>query len=283
MEDVRKLKPRERLAYWVREREAVRLARERGEPAPWTDDDVLRSYRFCNVRRADDRVTKWLLEKWYPGIAGPLLPACAALARFLNLPESLEIVRPLVHPSWDAGKIRDVLRRRKAKGLTVFNAAYMVRGNDGVDKIGSVVNRNVGPLVKDPPVVCTESMEKTWAALVPLYGFGSFMAGQVTADLRLVLPGAWADRLTWAPEGPGSRRGLNRFFGRDPRAPFAKGQFSEELRSVMDYLDRELPESITGRLEAMDFQSCLCEADKFERALWGQGRPKRTYAGWGRV
>ena len=48
------------LFYWVAERERIRVRKESGQPFPWTDDPILATYRFCNVRREDDRVTIWV-------------------------------------------------------------------------------------------------------------------------------------------------------------------------------------------------------------------------------
>src|SRR3990167_5591431 len=50
--------------FWafVRERETIRERRAAGTPPPWTDDPVLREYRFCNVRRADDAGTRFYVE-----------------------------------------------------------------------------------------------------------------------------------------------------------------------------------------------------------------------------
>ena len=48
--------------YFVAERELVRHRKESGTPGPWTDDPVLQQYRFTNVRRRDDRMTKWFIE-----------------------------------------------------------------------------------------------------------------------------------------------------------------------------------------------------------------------------
>jgi hypothetical protein len=44
---------------YARERYRIFLAREAGEPEPWTTDKILGRYRFCNVFREDDRVTRW--------------------------------------------------------------------------------------------------------------------------------------------------------------------------------------------------------------------------------
>ena len=47
---------------FCKERENIRLKRERGEPGPWTTDEVFQNGRFLNVFREDDRGTKALLK-----------------------------------------------------------------------------------------------------------------------------------------------------------------------------------------------------------------------------
>jgi hypothetical protein len=278
---VRALPARDRLLYWVREREAVRLKKESGAPAPWTDDEILRRYRFCNVRRMDDKVSRWLLMNWYePYRDHPNMLAAVALARFVNLPNSLSFVRPFVlgprddgTPDWKA--VKSTLRQLKKKG-PIFNNAYMVRGNDGIDKVECVVDHYVRPLTKLENPIDPTSMERTHANLLPSYGMGSFMAGQIVADLRWAVSGTWEDRMNWAPRGPGSMRGLNRLFGRGPDDAAAR-TWDAEFATVIEICKRELPALITDRLEAHDYQNCLCEYDKFCRVLDGEGKPKQLY------
>src|SRR2546423_1636561 len=50
----------EELIDWISERTAIHTKKEAGHPPPWTDDPVLREWSFCNVRREDDRVTRWI-------------------------------------------------------------------------------------------------------------------------------------------------------------------------------------------------------------------------------
>ena len=38
---------------WCRERERIRVKRDAGEPAPWTEDPIFRQGRFLNVFRED--------------------------------------------------------------------------------------------------------------------------------------------------------------------------------------------------------------------------------------
>ena len=47
-----------RLLYWMAERERIRLRPQAGQPAPWSNDPILRDWSFTNVRREDDRVTR---------------------------------------------------------------------------------------------------------------------------------------------------------------------------------------------------------------------------------
>lgn len=43
---------------WCKEREKIRLKREKGDPPPWTNDPVFQQGRFLNVFREDDKGSK---------------------------------------------------------------------------------------------------------------------------------------------------------------------------------------------------------------------------------
>ena len=47
---------------FCKERESIRVKRERGDPPPWTSDPVFQRGRFLNVFREDDRGTKALFK-----------------------------------------------------------------------------------------------------------------------------------------------------------------------------------------------------------------------------
>ena len=48
------------VVYWINEREAMRICKEAGFPYPYSTDPVMAHTRFTNVRREDDKVTKYL-------------------------------------------------------------------------------------------------------------------------------------------------------------------------------------------------------------------------------
>lgn len=284
VEQVKKKNVFHRWLYWIKEREWIRVQRAEGQSAPWTYDEILGNYRFCNVRRMDDKVSQWLLNNWYmPYFNHKDMLAAVTLARFFNKPETLAAITPFVFDKeqvdWIA--IESCVKELRKSGA-VFNGAYMVRGNSKKtkDKVEIVLHEYTRPMlesIKDFGRLPTGTMENAHAMIADSYGFGSFMAGQIVADLRWAMEGRWGDRNSWAPIGPGSNRGMNRILQRDLKHQAKQIDFVNELRGLIVRARDELSMDFVDRLEAIDWQNTLCEFDKYERALHGEGRPKSTY------
>ena len=275
IEKVKNLKPLERLMYWITERHSIYLKRQAGEPPPWTDDEILQTYKFCNVIRAQDRVSDWLINNWYNPFKehDNMLVACT-LARQLNNTDSLSAVG--FPEKWQPEKVEKILYERQKKGLKNYSSAYMITANYGQrgrapeTKQYQTVWRVCQPIYEGDVQLDTRSMRACWSSLKSFPGFSSFIAGQVVADLRWGLTGSWGDRMDWAPMGPGSNRGLNRLLGR----PLV---YNSTERELTEFIKEWLPKSPVPDMEAIDLQNCLCEFDKYERALHGEGRPKNKY------
>ena len=286
IEQVKKLKPLDRFIYWIRERNQIYLRRRAGKPKPWTDDLILQSFKFCNVRRCLDTVSQWLIENWYkPYRDHPNLVLACTLARQLNTTAALEAIGFPV--SWNPEKVQAVLEQRARDGERNYSAAYMITSRYGKrrrapqTKEYQTVWTVCNPVAQHPPQLDSSSFRETWKRLLWIPGFGSFIAGQVAADLRWALSGSWEDAQTWAPLGHGSVRGLNRYYNRHltlnmDKASLERGDYLEEMRSLFNAVC-VLPR--IPSMDLMDFQNCLCEWDKYERTLWGQGRPKSRYDG----
>lgn len=267
------------LCYWVQERESIRLKRLQGLPPPWTQDSFLAYYRWCNVRRMDDTVSQWLL-KWhqgYPqfGIQNRVIAAVAG--RLINWPDTL---RELPYPiPYEAANWSKKIMARKARGEKVFTGAYIVNGALGGDKILQVTEKILAPLWKNRRSMNagTRSMFEIWNWLNGQPGIGSFMAGQAVADLRHIHHEiSWSDTHTWAPQGPGSKRGVNRLVGQPPDAGMPTNEWLDVLRLCYAKARARLPE-IYLRLELMDQQNVMCEFDKYRRLTLGEGSVRSRY------
>ena len=260
----------EEFVYFVKERQAVHDRRTKGLPAPWTDDPILRTYRFCNVRREDDRVTRWIHEHWLrPNDEDPNL----WLARLLNKPESLEACGYPV--PWKPEKWAAVLDAKKARGDTIFSGAYMIHADatPTSSKVQYLAARVLTPMWEARKGVAktTETLAAFHARLMTFRDMGSFMAGQVIADVK------WSSRWRNAPDwttfacpGPGSMRGLNRVRGAATETKWKEGEWLETLLRLRKAVLPKLPKALRD-LDAANLQNCNCEFDKWCRVKYAEG------------
>lgn len=268
------------LSKFMSARERHRVGKETGRKVD-KPDAIISEYRFCNVRRNDDRVTKWIHEhymaRWRDD---PCLWFALVVARLFNNEEALAAIADYVLP-FDPDNMKRVLHRRAMKGEKNFNPAYIVSTNgQRMDKVDYVVNCLLKPMWKNRVstfngIKLCNTLNAVHQILMEFKGLASFMAGQVIGDLKYAEPERWTDFWSFATSGPGSKRGLNRVYGLDKDTPMSEGLFRERL-AVLSVSIHKLLRSwkpVTGQ----DLQNCLCEFDKYERARLGEGRPKQTY------
>ena len=268
----------ERFFYYINERHNIYRKRQEGEKFPWTKDEILQTYSFCNVFRELDKVTIWLRENWKePYVDHPNLPFAMAMARQINWPETLEDLGFPEH--WNPERLKAIMQGRMNRKEKVYTGAYMLTGTLGGTKVEQTIDKILTPLYENPPTIYKNSLEKTWAEYLPYAGFSGFMAYEVVTDLRhsKYLENA-DDIMTWANAGPGAKRGLNRIYGR-PLDQTIKGfQLTEEMELLLNFSDQEgILEKYVPNLEMREIEHCLCEFDKYERVRLGQGRPRSKY------
>jgi alpha-glutamyl/putrescinyl thymine pyrophosphorylase clade 1 len=267
-----------RLLEFIEEREAIRRRREAGEPPPWTADPVLATYSFCNVRREDDRVTRWIAANWRaPNADNPECWFGMAVARLVNWPDTLEALGWPV--PWDRERFVAVLGGRAGK---VWGDAYNI-SNGGrsapkaevvADRLSSMWNRRASLRPR-----AGDSLLEFHGRLRTCEGMGDFMSAQVVADTKYVgVLRSARDWMTFAASGPGSRRGLNRLLGRPKGASCDEDWWRAWLRMLRETITPDLERMGLGDLHAQDLQNCLCEFDKSERVRLGEGKPKRKFA-----
>jgi len=272
------------LLYFVRERETIRLRRAAGQPQPWTDDPILRAWSFTNVRREDDRVTRWIAANWRePHADDPDLWFAMVVARFVNWPNTLsEIGYPA---PWDPEKFLAVMRSRAERGDQLYGPAYMIRAdskNPGRATAEYQAAEVFKPLWKARGWMSPkrgDTLAKYFGRLKEFHGMGGgFMPAQIVADIKFVKPLLDApDWTTFAASGPGSRRGLNRVLGRPKDSPWSEESWRSAFARLREVIAPELVEMGLGDLDAQSLQSCLCELDKMERVRLGEGSPRRRF------
>lgn len=277
---------------------------------PFTDDQILQQYRFCNVFRELDRVTIWIRKNIRERYADhPNLWIMLAIARTINWPDTLDyIMNKAVEGSWPGdetgfypSQLTRALEDYAAQGNKVYTGAYMIRAESDPKKewyswskhryIAEIVIGRLWedrqmfeeyldvPATPDSLTGITPSIYGMWSSLQDknYIGWGPFMAYQVVVDMRWTryLSNA-PDIQTWAALGPGSRRGLNRLFGRPVDYPLKQEQGLEEMKALRSEQDLRRAAWVPP-IDLSDIQNALCETDKYLRVKNGEGKPRALY------
>lgn len=273
----------EELCSFIEKRHAIYEARQEGRPKPWTDDEILQNWRFCNVYRELDTVTRWIADEWRtPNHDDPDLWFAMAVARWVNWPDTLnEIGYPV---PWDPQHFIERIYSRRDRGLKIWTGAYMIgtQGN-AKDKPLFIAENVLQPLWDNRKKLRPKpgtTLEEFARPIINTKNQGTFMVGQIVADAKyadhnlLKAPDWW----TWAVSGPGSRRGLNRVMDRELSKTWPGTSFLDQLTILRDEVNDNLVPWMP-ELHAQDLQNCLCEFDKYERTRLGEGRPRSGYPG----
>src|SRR5262249_5363671 len=273
------------LIYFIAEREAIRRRRAAGAPAPWTNDPILREWSFTNVRREDDRVTRWVVTHWRePHCDDPDLWFAMVVACFVNWPDTLAKIGYPV--PWDPDHFRAVMASLAARGDQLYGNAYMIRAdnkNPGRPTAEYQIAKVFNPLWQArerlrPTLGLT--LERYYQRLSQFHGMGGgFMPAQVIAYLKCVEPlkAAAGDWMGCVVSGPGSRRGLNRVRGFAVDAKWPESVWRAAFDQLRTTIAPDLAKIGLGDLHAQDLQNCLCEFDKYERVRLGEGKPRRYF------
>lgn len=287
---------------FINEREQVRLRKEADLPFPWTEDEILRKYKFTNVRRHHDRTSNDLRQSFYSrnytdDLATILMNA--ATFRYFGTTEFARAIGwtpfdEMTEEHWD--RVKETARHRLKNKQRVFTGAYVIT-NQGISapKQEVVVDYFLKGLQKAVPALInvvqeTQSWRRLSEEMSHCIGFGGsgFMVKETLLDTTYT--GFWADQqmtekegmfsfpmdwMNYTPIGPGARRGAARVNGDDEAKPV---KYEDANYVIFDLLlDANNGMYHHGKLAPHDIQFQLCEFDKYERVRLGQGRPRSMY------
>jgi len=272
----------DRYTYWIEERERIRhLKEELKQEPPWTEDPILKEFKFCQVFREDDRTTRWFRTHMREPLRNNPDVFMATIAfRFFNLIETgRTLLDNNLHIEWDRPKAIEEIKKNP-KWIT---GAYIVKSPNRMDKVTGVTEC-VSHIWDDRENIVKQlesftTLEKAWHFLMQYPYIGPFVSYEMVTDLRhtYLLEDA-TDICSWGNPGPGAMRGLNRLTGRPLEFCKRSWDWHSEMLDLYDWCSQKLDLSkLNYEFEMREVEGGLCEFDKYSRILKGQGRTRSVY------
>ncbi len=266
--------------YWrfAAERQAVFFRRYFGGPHPWTDDEILQTYKFTNAYRASDRVSQYLIRNVI--YRGPQTTDevffRTILFKLFNKIETWELLNQelgdLTYDGYSFDRYDRVLSEAMDRKLTIYSAAYIMpsgsRKNGSIKKHRSHLKLLEQMMDDGVPnrIANAASMRDAFNILLSYPMIGDFLAYQYVTDLN------YSDicdftEMEFVVPGPGAIDGVSKCFS-------SLGGLTETdiIKLVTEWQVEEFDrlqlgfQSLWGRpLQLIDCQNLFCEISKYAR------------------
>ncbi len=269
-------------AYWrfASERQRIFFARVEGRRWPWTEDPVLREYKFTNAYRASDRVSQYLIRNViYQGSPNPdEVFFRTLLFKIFNRIDTWELLQhefgEVTYANYSFKRFDSVLSAAMARGERIYSAAYIMPSGGSKAPPGrkhSMHLRLIEQMMKDglpEKIESSRSMAKAFELIRAYPTIGDFLAYQYVTDLNYGPLTTFSEKEFVIP-GPGALSGIRKCFsdlGGLTEAEIIKvvteRQAEEFQRLGLSF------KTLWGRpLQLIDCQNLFCEVDKYARVM----------------
>lgn len=277
--------------YWklAAERQEIFFKKIKGEKPPYTKDPILQSFKFCNVYRASDRVSQFLIKDVIYNSKNQTEEETLFrifLFRLLNKIETWQkLEKKLGEISLKGFNFEtwsEILTNLKEKEA-IYGNAFILCANKSFGY--SQKHKNHLKLLehlfyapeRKNAIIQAKSLERLFERLKELPLIGDFMAYQIAIDFNYSEIFNFNENDFTIP-GPGAKRGIAKCFSK------IAGVTGEEIiLSMVENQEKEFARrglgfrSLWGRpMHAIDVQGMFCELDKYCRVRFPNLKSPRT-------
>ena len=265
--------------YFACERQNIFIKKKNNFPQPWTEDEILSTYKFCNSYRVNDRVSQYLIKNViYNGkvYSNEDTIFRIVLFKIFNKESTWELLLDSFEDvnlsTFEVKKYSDVFGNELKKGISIYNDAYISCANKAFgfnrkhDNHLALLNKIFIVDKAHINILKSKNMREAFEILKSYPLIGNFLSYQLVTDINYSEVVNWReDEFTVA--GPGSIRGINKVFT-------DKGGMSYEdiIKYMYDNQEEEFKrlnlkfKKIGDRkLQLIDCQNIFCELDKYCR------------------
>ena len=271
-------------SYWrfAAERQNVFLKRYSGQPSPWTNDPVIKKYKFTNVYRITDRVSQYLVKnviynEKFSSEGAEVFFRIILFKLFNKIETWEELLTEIGEISYENFKINTfdkVLLNLLQKGQAIYSAAYIMPsgksffGHEKKHKNHLLLIKKMMQEKLSQKIEQSNSMQRGFELLRSYPSIGDFLAYQYITDINYSNITNYSESEFVIP-GPGAKSGIRKCFS-------DLGGLSEVeiIKLMMDRQEIEFErlelkfERIGNRpLQLIDCQNIFCETDKYSRVM----------------
>lgn len=285
--------------YWrfAEERQATFFARLKGAKLPWTNDQILRDYKFTNAYRASDRVSQFLIRHViYEGNQDPdeIVFRILMFKTFNKIETWKLLVEELGLISWKEYDFRvydRILTRAQESKRSIYSGAYIMPS--GGSSFGHALkHRNhlnlLQKMMQDnltDRIGSAKSMQEVFEVLRSFPTIGDFLAFQYSIDINYSTLTNFSE-MSFVMPGPGAKDGIRKCF-----SDFGGLNEIDLIKLMADRQEDEFArlglqfQRLWGRpLQLIDCQNLFCEVDKYARmahpevkGITGRSRIKQKF------
>ena len=270
-------------SYWrfAAERLAIYYRRLADPVGPWTDDRILREYRFTNTFRVADRVSQYLVREVQYRQDRSQAPAevffRTLLFKIFNRIDTWECLERELGPlRWERVRVHEisaVLDHLITTGRRVYSAAYIMPSPAFGHQRKHLNHLSVLAKMIDEglPHRLTQarSLRAAYEMMLKYPGLGPFLAFQYTIDLNYSTLLNF-DEGDFVVAGPGALDGIAKCFANSKSfgAVSVINAMVERQDEEFGRLGLQFDGLFGRRLQPIDCQNLFCEISKYARVAY---------------
>jgi len=281
--------------YWIYERQNIWYKRfMKKSSAPWTKDPILNDYKFTNVYRELDRVSKWVQDNIIFRDDWNKLQRLFCLISFklFNNTDTFEEIGLLEYDNFDADDFERKLRKIIDRGDNPFTNAYLVNSMayQGMKKyyayakhVIPFVHKNIKPFYKT--IITAERPEDIINHFKIIKGVSDFVSYELYCDIDYFVPQIMRfDQNDYVNVGPGALTGVRWIFP-------SRGNSYKDAKDVIYHLrdeqkyylnrygfqDFHYLDNKYGKLTLREIEHSLCEFQKYMKMRYKVGKQRQKF------
>ena len=267
--------------YWkfATERQEVFYSRIENKKFPWTDDEILKTYKFTNAYRASDRVSQYLIKNViYNNDQYSPEDQCFRIILFklFNKIETWEYLEKklgeISYKTYDYSIYNQLLTQKLVDKEKIYSAEYIMPSGKSCFGFNKKHQNNLKLLENmmqtgiAKEIAKAKSLKKLYEILLSYPTIGSFLAYQFAIDINYSELCDFSE-MSFVVAGPGAKNGIIKCF-KD-----LKGlKYEDIIKYVTERQEEEFEKrglkfkTLFGRkLQMIDCQNLFCETDKYAR------------------